>query len=106
MWPDKQKRDEFFDELRALLNKYPNLANYQARKYAFDAANMEAPGDGYPVYDPASPMFLQGVVVLLTHSNMENYEDLQILDPYEQSHYLTVGMLSRASTEFGFEDIE
>lgn len=49
-------------------------------------------------------MFLQGVVVIVSHANMEHYEDLDVLTPYEQSGFLTTGMLSRAAVMGSTDD--
>lgn len=104
-WPDKQTRDTFFDELRALIARYPNLSDHMARHYENcpeDHGWDEE--DGYPAYDLKSPMFLQGVVVIVSHANMEHYEDLDVLTPYEQSGFMTTGMLSRAAVMGSTDD--
>lgn len=99
IWPTKQVRDNFFEELRALIERYPTLADRMARSYAEDPADLAwgEIGDGYPAYDPASPMFLQGIVVLVSYCNLEHFENLTILDPFEQSHYMTAGMVDKAA---------
>jgi hypothetical protein len=102
VWPDKRTRDAFFTELRLLVDRYPNLADHMSRDYADDPTD-EHWGDeneDYAKYDPKSPMFLQGIVLVISHTNMEHYEDLTVLDPYEQSSYMTKGILSAASVMF------
>lgn len=106
IWPNKKIRDEFFEELRALLEKYPNISNHMIRMYDEDPTNAcWSPSDGYPIFDPNSPIFLQGVVIVVSHSNMEHYEDLSILEPYDQSHFLSGGILNRASVIYGPDDV-
>lgn len=96
-WPDKATWDNFFDDFRALLEKYPMIGNRMARGYAEDECTCEPEAD-FPKYDPNSPVFMQGVVIIVSHSNMDGFEDLSILEPFEQSTYLTAGLLSRAYT--------
>ena len=99
IWDSKQQRDQFFQELRDLLAKYPNIALNQRREYERRPellADYEVEDDGYPRWDPESPMILHGIVLLVNHSNLEHFEDLQLLIPFEQSNYHTVGMLSNA----------
>lgn len=101
VWNNKQQRAEFFAELSTLLEKYANIAENMARNYTAD------PTAGWdPEYDPTSPVIVRGIVIVITHANMENFEDLQILEPYDQSHYLTAGMLGRASSIYGLDEVE
>lgn len=97
-WPSKEKKNEFFEDLRALIAKHPNLADRMARENAEVPICIEEHDDGTDQYDPDSPVLLEGIVVLLSFTNLERYENLIILDPYEQSSFMTNGMLNRAVT--------
>jgi hypothetical protein len=90
---DKDIREQFFNELRELVGRYPSLANRMARGYE-ECLLSHDHDDGE--YDPKSPTFLQGIVLLVSHTNMDHYEDMSVLDPMEQSAYLTRGMLHAA----------
>lgn len=99
-WPNKQTRDQFFAEFKELLEKYPHLKSTEDAPERF-GEDME---DGYPEFDPASPLILQGIVVILSYSNLEHFEDIQILDPFEQSFYMSYGLLARAGAIFGLDE--
>lgn len=101
VWPNKEKRDQFFDELRALIARYPNIGDHMAREYAEDPTSFDTMPDSYPTYNSESPVYLEGIIVIVTHANMENFETLAVLEPYSQSHYLSNGMLSRAGVVHG-----
>lgn len=98
-WPNKQTRDQFFAEFKELLEKYPHLKSTDDAPERFG----EDVVDGYPEFDPTSPLILQGVVIILSYSNLEHFENIQILNPFEQSFYMSYGLLNRASTLFGLD---
>lgn len=106
-WPNRQVHEQFFDELRALLERYPNITDRMIMDYEDNPSNPHWSHDGgYDHFSPKSPTFLQGVIVLVSYSNMEHYEDLNVLEPYEQSSFMSVGMLSRASSGYGLPDLD
>jgi len=96
IWESKDQRDSFFSDLREFINKHPNIGNYMLRKYQEDPADYAPPEDGYPHFDAESPMFLNSIVLIITHTNVHNWEDLMVLEPMEQSLYTTVGLVSSA----------
>ena len=96
IWESKEQRDSFFADLRELINKYPNIGTYILRKYQEEPEDFGRKEDGYPYFDPESPMFLNSIVVIVTHTNLHNWEDLLVLDPMEQSLYTTTGVVAAA----------
>lgn len=96
-WPNRKIREDFFAELKVLLDKYPHLGAMDIREVD-DEDDID---EGYPAFDPNSPMILQGVVLVLSYSNLEHYENIQILTPFEQSYYMSCGLLTRADTLMG-----
>lgn len=97
IWSSKEQRDAFFSELRELIGRYQNIGDWQFRKYNEDPEGYPEPDDGYPSFDPNSPMFLHSIVLIVTHTNMENWENLLLLDPFEQSMYATIGLVASAN---------
>ena len=97
IWESKDQRDSFFADLRELIGKYPNLGTYIFRKYQENPEEFGEQEDGYPYFDPDSPMFLNSLVLLITHTNVHNWEDLLVLDPMEQSLYTTIGLVDASS---------
>lgn len=108
VWASKQHRDAFFADLRELMARYPCIANGMAREYDSDPTNSKWSGDdnGYDRFNPKSPMILQGVVVIVSHANLEHFEDMVTLVPYEQSGFMTQGMLTKASSCWGLDPID
>lgn len=105
IWANKQQREEFFTKLRAVLDEYPNISQRMIHSYQDDPTHAcwDHGAEGYVAFDPSSPMFLQGVVLIVTHANLEHYEDLDVLAPYEQSNFMTLGLLTKACSIFGIE---
>ncbi len=97
-WPDRSRHVEFFDEIRAVIERYPELSNHMKRMWEDDpTASYWDFGRGYPAYDPDDPHFLQGIVILVSFANMANFQDMGVLQPVGQSHYMTMGMLIEAA---------
>ena len=93
------RREDFFIKLERLLDEYPEIMDRIKRAYEKDPTSSywsSETGD----FNPASPMFRTGVVVLVGHGNMEMWEDISILEPFRQSHYITVGILKTAAEEY------
>lgn len=106
-WTSKQHRDAFFVDLRDLLAKYPNIAGHMAREYENDPTNPAwSPDESYDRFNPRSPMIVQGIVLIVSHANLEHYEDVATLSPFEQSTFMTQGLLSKASSSWGLDPIE
>lgn len=105
VWVNKKQREEFFEELRALIQKYPNIGDHMKREYAEDPTDSAWDITGYVSFDPSAPTVLQGVVLLISHTNLDGFEDLQVLEPFDQSHYFTSGMLTRADSMYGLDGI-
>jgi hypothetical protein len=98
VWPSKDRQDEFFDRLRSLVAEFPELASHQARLFEDDPADeCWTAADGFPAYDPTSPVDLGGLVVVTLFRNLDNFESMHVLTPVEQSNYLDLGLLQAAA---------
>ena len=87
----------FASELEALLNRYPEIQQRMANEYAEDPADERwVAENGWSEYDPQSPTFVNGWVLVVTCSNMDGWEDVQTLDPVAQSHFTRDGLLYHA----------
>lgn len=86
-WPDPARKAEFFAELEALVGRYPECAA--------DDPDVSEPAvlDGF---DPDAPKAVVGVALLVAWSNVDDWEEMAVLTPPGQSHYLKVGMLRQA----------
>lgn len=86
-WPDSQRKAEFFAELEALVARYPECSA--------DDPDVSEPAvfDGF---DPDAPKAVVGVVLLVAWSNVDDWEEMAVLTPPGQSHYLKAGMLNQA----------
>ena len=102
IWLSTKRRDEFFSRLDALIHEYPELHNVMAREYSDDpSADYWDSGCDIPNFDPNAAVFQQGVVLLISTSNVDNWEDLVITGPLRQSQYMTAGMIHAAMNLMG-----
>jgi hypothetical protein len=91
------RRGEFFDKLDALLNEFPEIESRMKRSYAEDPTDPYWTDDEeHQEFDPASPVVRTGIVLVLAHSNMQQWEDISWLDPLTQPHFMTKGLLATA----------
>ena len=96
-WPKIARRNEFFDRLSALMDEYPELTNQMSRQYAVDpSAPYWELRDDEPAYDPASPVMVTGIVLIISTSNTEGWEDVTVTEPFRQSSFLTHGLIGEA----------
>lgn len=96
-WPNEAIREEFFGKLRQLIAEYPNLADRMARDEA-ESGICDCDPAQHPKFDPSSPVYLQGLVLVISHANMDHFEDISILAPPGQSTFMTKGLIASAKT--------
>ena len=100
IWPSKSRRDDFFERFRSLIDDFPELAKasteFQELQYGSPDEKLEDAELGYPSFDAAVPNAVHGIVVILHWRNLDGYEDSMVLEPWEQSEYLTEGLISDA----------
>ena len=97
IWPKRQRQDEFFARLEALMSEYPEITNVMSRQYALDPADsMWESTNDQPGYDPSSPVMVTGIVLIVTSTNTEGWEDMTVSEPYQQSIYMTHGIIGEA----------
>lgn len=95
IWPNTARRDEFFQRLAALIDEFPEISSFLRRAYEashFDGIDIEPEW----AYNPESPTIIQGLVLIVSTTNMEMWEDVMVMDPTRQSQYLTEGLLNAA----------
>lgn len=85
---NRKRRDEFFNELEQLMARYPELVepNEDYLEHL-----REVHGDKFV---ENSPKMITGIVLTISCRNAEDWEDLIWIQPYSQSHFQTVGMLT------------
>lgn len=90
IFKDPARRAEFWRKMEALIEEYPEIFS------SFDdhlAGDMDERGI---LYNPETPKFVQGLAILCSVRNVDHWESMFVLDPPEQSHYFTFGMLNAA----------
>ena len=102
IWLSTKRRDEFFSRLDQLILEYPELHSVMAREYSADPASDYWDSEcDIPNYNPEAAVFQQGVVLLISTANVDNWEDLIITEPTRQSQYMTAGMVHAAMNVMG-----
>lgn len=98
LFPDRATQDRFFVELRELIERYPSIGGRMAATFEGDPdAEWAAPCDSYHKgFDPASPMLCDGLIVIVSHRNLDGFEDMSVIRPRETSHYQDLGLLHAA----------
>lgn len=91
-----ERRDQFFIELEALIDRYPELGNKMARRYADDPDD-DVWTDPYGErFDPDAPVVLSAVALVLAHTSMQAWDTTTVLTPYSQTHATSYGVLQTA----------
>jgi len=98
LFPDRATQDRFFSELRELIDRYPSIGGRMAATAADDpGADWALPVPGYHSgFDPSAPMLLEGIVLVVSHRNIDGFEDLSVIRQRESSHYHDLGLLTAA----------
>ncbi len=94
----KDRRDELFQRLDALLQDYPEISRQMALEYEEDPTHEMwscCEGDHEP-FDPTEPSILESVVVITTYRTLTGWRAWRTLVPTEQSPATTLGMLVHA----------
>lgn len=90
VFKSRARRDLFWQKFNALVEEFPEMIN------GIDAIlNGDIDEEGL-LYNPQSPKFVQGAVVVLSIRNLDHWESMFVIDPPEQSQYMTGGLLSAA----------
>lgn len=97
LWPKVARRNEFFAKLEALIDEYPELTDSMSRQYKLDPSGpyWEAQDDE-PKYDPTSPVMVTGIVLVVSTTNTEGWEDIIVTEPFRQSSFMTHGLIGEA----------
>lgn len=98
LFPDRATQDRFFTELRDLIDRYPSIGGRMSATAADNPdAEWAAPQPGWHNgFDPSSPMLLEGLVLVVSHRNLDGFEDLSVIRQRESSHYQDLGLLTAA----------
>jgi hypothetical protein len=98
LFPDRATQDRFFAELRELIERFPSIGGRMAATFAADpSADWAQPVEGHhAVFDPASPMLCDGLVVIVSHRNLDGFEEMSVIRQRESSHYHDLGLLTAA----------
>ena len=90
VFDSEQRRNEMWADLDELFNRYPELV-----ERAGDALDGEIDNDGI-LFDPDSPRFIDGKVLILSVRNLQGWETSVVLEPIQQSTFMTHGLISAA----------
>jgi hypothetical protein len=96
---DRERRDEFWSLLRLLIEKFPEMLDGLDKVYEDDLREEDI--EHYEIqrgkkYDSSSPKFMSGMVLVCQVMNLDNDESMFVISPFEQSEYLTAGLLAMA----------
>jgi len=83
MFLTDERNKEFFERLEELVAQYGELE-------LFGDVSED------PDFDPASPRILEGIVLILSHRNMQGVSSLTCIDKLHQNRFFTMGMLQGA----------
>lgn len=81
-----QRKKEFFNRLENLIAEYPELTSIPNDDGCFDDDD----------FDPAAPSIITGLIIVVSTKDINDYEQLFVEKPYEQSHFHTIGMMKSA----------
>lgn len=90
---------EFWDEIQAVLDKYPETTRALTYWYSDQDPFDESDADRitqYGAFDASSPVIHHGIVMAIVVRNMQGYETMYLISPPEQSAYLTDGIITNA----------
>lgn len=90
VFKSSERREQFWARFDALVDDYPELVEGLDDVLAGD---MDERGI---LYDPDSPKFLQGTVIICSVRNVDHWESCFVIDPPEQSGYFTRGLIAVA----------
>lgn len=93
IWKSKDQRAAFWQEIDELLSRYPEVMNGLDLLYEHHDSNDCPCGEEY---DPKTLKFFNGKVFILSCKNLDEHEGIVVLDPQEQSMYMTVGLLKKS----------
>ena len=88
VFQDRKTRDAFWHDIREVIDRYPSIIDNLDAMLEGDED-----GEGIP-YDSASPKLIDGLVLIISIRNLDGWESSCTLDPYEQSAYMTQGLLN------------
>lgn len=91
VFPDPARRQEFWERFETLMNDFPEIMT------SFDAHLGGDIDERGILFNPDSPKFWQGFVLVVSVRNVDHWESMFIVDPPEQSGYMTSGMLTCAT---------
>ena len=94
------RRDKFMEELTDLLNEYPEFVNAMRKEYVKDPTH-ERWQDVDQDFDPTSPTFVDGWVLVFSTANMQGWRDITVLTPPRQNTFTSMGMLDVAHDQLG-----
>lgn len=80
-----QRKKEFFNRLENLIAEYPELTSRPDDDVCFDED-----------FDPSAPSIITGLIIVVSIKDINDYEQLFVEKPYEQSHFHTIGMMKSA----------
>ena len=85
------RRDEFWGRLSAFLDEFPELIDMPAEAFVDDDLELEVD------FDPKEPKMIDGVVLIFSVRNLSGHEVDVIMDPPNQSVYMTKGLITSAA---------
>lgn len=81
-----EERDSFFNELSRLIDRYPNLIT-----------SVPCNNPDHPHPDPNAPKAVTGIVIIVSTSTTDDFEEIFFEAPIGQSVFHTGGMIEASS---------
>lgn len=98
LFETRSRRSQFFDRLRSLIDEFPEITDRQRRQWEHDPHDEHWQAEnGYPAFDPKAPIAVEGILLIVSCRNLDGYENIAFIEPHEQSHFMTKGLLAEAA---------
>jgi hypothetical protein len=91
-----ERRDEFIDKLNALIDEYPEIGTKMSRAYEEDPSDTFWTDRYGEEFDPTSPTYRTGIVLIIGHHNLQGWGDITFIEPDPQVRALSIGLIEQA----------
>ena len=86
----EERKEQFWEMFGVLLSEFPEVM------VGFDETLEGLTNCGGREFDPESPKFFQGFVLVASVRNLDGWESVFFLNPTEQSEFMTKGLTAAA----------
>lgn len=96
VFKDLDRRKEFWEKIRAVIDEYPEILKRFDEVFEYEAHDDADLLNRGKEYDPESPKYIHGFVLLLNIMNLDRDEMCCTLTPFDQPRMVTRGMISQS----------